>query len=116
LLGTVFVPAFAVNSARADASDTAREVVNGVIQDVIENVRDRVRLGTRPPGRPLGFNGEDSARASIYDEAFSALAYAGIPTKANKGMPAGLAPKEPMRESCAWASAFKEAQREAEHS
>src|SRR6516162_9832403 len=89
LFGTVCLPSFAVIPARADPSETAREVVNDVIQNVIQSVRDEVRsILARRVGAPLRFNGEadDPAATAIYNDAFRALGYR--PTKVAAPPPA----------------------------
>jgi hypothetical protein len=88
LFGTVCLPSFAVIPAKADPSETAREVVNGVIQSVIQSIRDEIRMRlAHPVGAPLRFNGEpdDPAAASIYNDAFRALGY--MPPKASPPAP-----------------------------
>ncbi len=80
ILGAAFVPSFGTGLAKADA----QEVVNNVIRNIVENVRDDVRRRAigRSPAPPFRFSAEGSGSTAIYDEAFAALAYNGMPTKA----------------------------------
>ena len=82
-LGVVVASGFSICSAQADPAEVAREVVNGVIRDVVQSVRDRVQnITSARPGRPLPFSAERSNTSAIYDDAFGALGYARMPTKA----------------------------------
>jgi len=85
LLGAVSVPSFTFDTAKANPNYLARQAVQGVILNIIRTIRDDLqrRIASRPV-RPLRFTGEDVASASIYDDAFAALAYNGMPTKAAK--------------------------------
>jgi Autotransporter beta-domain len=88
LLGAVSVPGFTFDAAKADANYLARQAVQGVILNIIRTIRDDLQRRTvTRPDRPLQFTGEDSASARIYDDAFAALAYNGMPTKAAKAAP-----------------------------
>jgi Autotransporter beta-domain len=85
LLGAVSVPSFTFDAAKADANYLARQAVQGVILNIIRTIRDDLQRRTAArPDRPFQFTGEDSASAWIYDDAFTALGYNGMPTKAAK--------------------------------
>lgn len=85
LVGVAAVPTMGSGQANAGAADIARETAQSVIQTVLQNVRDQIRRRRLAvPGGLSRFAPDNaSANASIYDDAFGALALAAdMPVKA----------------------------------
>ena len=83
MLALVSVPIFPTNAARADPNYIARHVVQGVIVNIIRAIHDNLQQrGTTRSESRTSFTDEDSTAAGTYDDAFAALGYNGMPTKA----------------------------------